>query len=95
MNQEKTYCKDCKEETTPGAGSARCPRCWDNRLDRSSSNLFRIQLSYATFGVIDQEGVITETAPIGSWMVGKSVAEIQQWVTSKKGTMEWINEIST
>mgnify|MGYP006272774553 CR=1 FL=1 len=27
----KTYCIDCSVETKPGAGSARCPDCWDDR----------------------------------------------------------------
>lgn len=29
--QGQSHCKDCGAETTPGAGAARCPECWDSR----------------------------------------------------------------
>ena len=31
----ETFCKDCGLPTMPGAGSARCPQCWDDRLGPS------------------------------------------------------------
>ena len=29
---EETTCKECGEGTQPGAGSARCPDCWNDRF---------------------------------------------------------------
>ena len=33
---ESTLCIDCGQPTTPGKGSARCPGCWEDRLDYES-----------------------------------------------------------
>jgi hypothetical protein len=49
---------------------------------------YRIDVSYATFGIIVSNGVVINTAPIGKWMVGKSLSKIQQWVKQKQGTID-------
>lgn len=48
--------------------------------------LWQVRLSYAVFGVItDALGVVVEAAPVGRWMVGKSIDVVRRWVASKRG----------
>lgn len=49
---------------------------------------YRIVLSYACFGIRTENDIVIETAPIGSWMKGKHISKIIQWVFSKGGTCE-------
>ena len=49
---------------------------------------YQIILSYAVFGIItDEQGIITKTAPIGNWMVGKHLNKIKDWLQIKKGNI--------
>lgn len=41
--------------------------------------LVQIDTGYACAGVMSEDGVITETAPIFKWMVGKTVQEVKKW----------------
>lgn len=50
--------------------------------------LYWISLSYATFGVITTNDIVTSTAPIAKWMMGKNIEEIKNWVTNKKGKID-------
>ena len=34
VESAQTYCCDCNLETQAGAGSARCPSCWDDKCGR-------------------------------------------------------------
>lgn len=53
------------------------------------SGLIRVTLSYACFGiVVDQDGVITEAAPIAGWSIGKTLLEFDDWVKSKGGSIQ-------
>lgn len=51
------------------------------------SVLWQIQLPYATFGIVVQDGLVAEAAPIGKWMVGKALAQINSWVLRKGGKL--------
>lgn len=44
---------------------------------------FQIDLGYACFGMQSINGTVTETAPIGKWMVGKTLQEIKPWLLKK------------
>lgn len=48
---------------------------------------YRIELSYATFGILVDDDVVIETAPIGKWMRWMNLKSVEAWVKSKKGTI--------
>lgn len=52
------------------------------------SVLYQVKLPYAVFGIVLTDGVVSEAAPIGKWMVGKSLNFIKAWVLQRKGTVE-------
>lgn len=41
--------------------------------------LLQIDTGYACAGIVVEDGVCTEAAPIFAWMVGKSLEEIKRW----------------
>jgi hypothetical protein len=49
--------------------------------------LYQVDIGYACFGVEVQDGKCINVAPIGKWMMGKSLDEITKWVINKKGKM--------
>jgi len=49
---------------------------------------FAIDLPYAYFYVEARDGIIVKTAPIGAWMMGKTVSDIEQWVKRKGGSIK-------
>lgn len=46
-----------------------------------------VDLPYACFHIEVKDNVVVKAAPIGAWMVGKTVEEIARWVATKKGTI--------
>jgi len=56
-----------------------------NKIFDAISQLYQIKLSYATFGIMVENNIVVEAAPIGKWMVGKELDYIVTWVKSKKG----------
>lgn len=46
---------------------------------------YRIELSYAVFAIVVENGIVRVAAPIGRWTVGKSLAVVADWVLSKGG----------
>lgn len=48
-------------------------------------NLYVVDLSYAYFGIIESEGSIVQAAPIGRWMIGKTLSRVESWVHGKSG----------
>jgi len=52
--------------------------------------LWRIVLPYAVFGVIVKNNIIVDSAPIGKWMIGRTLDFIQSWIANKNGTMLYI-----
>lgn len=53
-----------------------------------------ISLSYATFGVATENGIVTIAPPIGKWMIGKNIDFIQKWVEKKHGIFKKLEEES-
>jgi len=50
--------------------------------------LYQVTLPYACFGIlIDSSNIIRNSAPIGKWMIGKSLDYIESWVRRKNGTI--------
>lgn len=58
------------------------------------TQLYRISLPYATFGVEVRDAVIVDSAPIGRWMRGKALLFVKRWVAGKMGTCELCNQIT-
>lgn len=56
-------------------------------LEQIDNMLWRIVLPYAVFGIIVVDNIIVNSAPIGKWMIGKTLDFIQTWVASKNGTI--------
>jgi hypothetical protein len=46
-----------------------------------------VSLSYATFGLITQDGRIAEAPPIARWTIGKQVNEVAAYYRQKGGTV--------
>jgi hypothetical protein len=44
---------------------------------------FWIDIKYATFGIISQDGIVIDAAPIAAWMISKSLTEVKPWLLSK------------
>jgi len=38
--------------------------------------LFWISTSYATFGIVAENGIVIETAPIAKWAIGKKIGYV-------------------
>ena len=47
--------------------------------------MYYISLPYATFGIIAENNIVIDAAPIAKWMIGKHlIREVKQWLISKK-----------
>jgi len=50
---------------------------------------YRIVLSYACFSItVNNSGIVTDTAPIGKWMIGKHIEFIKKWIFKKNGEID-------
>ena len=49
------------------------------------------QFSIATFGILATDGIVTDVAPIASWMKGKKLEELRGWLIGKKATVKEIH----
>jgi len=54
--------------------------------------LYQIDLSYACAGIITDNDVVTETAPIFIWMKQKHLNEIKKWVINKRGKITKVKQ---
>lgn len=52
--------------------------------------LWRITLGRACFGVLVQDGVVVEAAPICGWATGQPWAKVKRWLAAKGGHGEVI-----
>ena len=55
--------------------------------------LLQIDLPYACAGIVVENDMITEAAPIFKWMVGKDLNYVCGWVQSKGGVVKGMFEI--
>ncbi len=49
---------------------------------------YQVMLPYACFGVEVAGDKIVLAAPIGRWMVGKSLVVVGEWIARKHGTLK-------
>jgi hypothetical protein len=54
--------------------------------------MFWVDIHYACFGVISEDSVIIDTAPIFMWAKGKTLAEVKNWLLKKKAIVKEIKE---
>jgi len=50
--------------------------------------LYWIDVNYACYGVIVENGIIIETSPIAKWATGKPFEEFKQFVKRKNGIIK-------
>lgn len=53
-----------------------------------SQMLIRITLSYAVFGLIVEDAVVVEAAPIARWAVGKPIRDVLTYYRRKGATFQ-------
>lgn len=49
--------------------------------------LYRAEIPFAVGGLLVQDGIVIETAPIFKWAKGKELSVVQNWINSKGGTV--------
>ena len=49
--------------------------------------LYQIDVGYACAGVVTHGDVVSESAPIFKWMIGKELKTVVTWVKNKGGTI--------
>ena len=47
-------------------------------------------LTYATYGIIVLDGIVTEVAPIAQWMIGKPWEVCEKWLRSKNAEIKFV-----
>lgn len=52
---------------------------------------YRVELSYAVYGVLVSNNVVIKTAPIARWMVGKLWPKCQMWIGNKRGNIQLVS----
>ena len=57
-----------------------------------NNNWYYIDIKYACFGIIENNGIIVKAAPICKWMIGKTLSYIKNWVNFKRGKTIKLNE---
>lgn len=54
--------------------------------------MIRVQLPYATFGLVVRDQRITEAAPIAGWTLGKRAREVWDYYVRKGADVTWLGE---
>lgn len=49
--------------------------------------MYQIDTGFAYFGVIVEDGIVTNTAPIAKWMIGKRWESCEQYWLNRKATI--------
>ena len=50
--------------------------------------VWSIDVGYACYGLIEQDGRVKQTAPIANWMTGKTLTEVWGWLAKKNAKVE-------
>jgi len=53
----------------------------------TEGDLYVVDLPYAYFGIIVVGDKVLWAAPIGKWMVGRSVAAVRAWLSHRRGRL--------
>lgn len=50
--------------------------------------LCQVKLPYSCFGIeVAASGIVHKAAPVGNWMVGKTITYVTTWVEQRGGTV--------
>lgn len=55
---------------------------------KQADRILWIDVHYASFGVISSNGVIKHAAPIASWMVGRTLADVKPYLLGEKAIVK-------
>jgi len=47
--------------------------------------LYYISLSFAVFGILVEDDIVVDSAPIGRWMVGRNIKVVMKYVEKHNG----------
>ena len=56
-----------------------------NKRQSARMALHRVVLPYACYGVIVEDGIIVDAAPIARWAVGRTLESFELWVKRNGG----------
>lgn len=60
------------------------------------SDLYQIDVGYAVFGIqVNNLEHVTKAAPIGKWMLGKHISDIERLVAKKRGKVTHVERIES
>lgn len=59
------------------------------KVIREGTGFFYVSLTYATFAVRSDKGVIIEAAPIAKWTIGKTIGEVYDYFKRKGVLIGW------
>ena len=48
---------------------------------------YTVSFPYGAFGISVEDGVVVEAAPMGKWMLGKTLSVVRGWVGKKGGSV--------
>ncbi len=57
--------------------------------------LYQVMLPYACFGIEVKGQTVVSAAPVGRWMVGKSIVVVGEWVAKKHGMLKRVEQSVT
>jgi len=49
--------------------------------------LYSVDLPYACYGIVIENGVVIEAANIAGWMTGKRAEDVERWLIKKNAKM--------
>lgn len=54
--------------------------------------MYQVTLPYACFGIEVRGPEVVSAAPIGRWMIGKSLVVVGEWIAKKHGTLRQLEK---
>lgn len=66
----------------------------EEAIHKRCETLYRIELSYACYGIIIKHAIVVHSPPIAKWMVGKNISFIKEWVKKKKGKIKEVRNLN-
>lgn len=64
----------------------------DRGNDTNKTVGYQVTLPHACFGIEVKGQTVVSAAPIGHWMVGKSLVVVGEWVARKHGVLKQVEE---
>lgn len=55
---------------------------------KPGKTVWSIDVHYACYGIVEQDGRVIEAADIARWMTGKTLTEVWRWLEKKRAIVE-------